>query len=509
LKNRNRRTRSAKNRVPAWLGFVLEFKTIGIIAALGGLGLATLLLAHSARHPTSFFSTEGIVGIGVLFAGAVPGLLSYRKIRQRRSAPREVLFLGDEDSVAEVAELQGLLEKADAALSLTRRKEGWLAVLLLDLYQFQKVNDQFGRGVGDEVLRAFARRLKSVLRTEDTVAHLGGDEFVILQVGSAQPSGARSLAVRLMKSLLEPYQIGSLQVTCGARIGVAVAPTDGGEWETLLSCADTARLRAKAEDNCTVCFFEAGMDAAFRKRHKLEAEMRRALETEVFQLAFQPLFGLKCGKLMGFETLLRWPAGWEQQSPAVFIPIAEESGLIVPIGAWVLETACSWAAAWTKPLKVSVNVSPVQFRHGDIVALVEQALSKSGLDPARLELEVTESLWLQATDGVLNQLTRLRAMGITIALDDFGTGSSGLSCLCKFPFDAVKIDRSFVAAMSSDTKSEAMVKSIVALGKTLHLTVTAEGVETRAQADALIAAGCDRVQGYLYGRPLSATSPVF
>ena len=248
------------------------------------------------------------------------------------------------------------------------------------------------------------------------------------------------------------------------------------------------------------------MDAIFQERRKLESELRRALTTNSFHLAYQPLFNFRDGSLIGFEALLRWPEGWTPQSPAEFIPIAEETGLIVPIGSWVLESACKTAASWTKPLKVAVNLSPVQFRHGDIVAVVEAALKVSGLDPGRLELEVTESLWLQDTVAVIEQLTQLRAIGISFALDDFGTGYSSLTYLWKFPFDTVKIDRSFVTEMEVDPKAGAIVNTIVALGKTLDLTITAEGVETSAQAQALREAGCDQAQGYLFGRPLSASS---
>jgi EAL domain-containing protein (putative c-di-GMP-specific phosphodiesterase class I) len=297
-----------------------------------------------------------------------------------------------------------------------------------------------------------------------------------------------------------------LKLDCGASIGVAIAPPDASDWDALLGCADAALYKAKAEGRNTVSFYQAGMDAIFRERRRLETDLRRALDTNAFQLAYQPLFSFHDNRLLGFEALLRWPDGWAPQSPATFIPVAEESGLIVPIGAWVLRTACKTAAAWTKPLKVAVNLSQVQFRQGDIVATVKEALKISGLDPARLELEVTESIWIKNSDAVLEQLSRLRAMGISVALDDFGTGYSSLAYLWKFPFDVVKIDRSFVTAMTIDPKADAIVKTIVALGKTLFLTVTAEGVETSAQAQTLRSAGCDQVQGYLFGRPLSATS---
>jgi EAL domain-containing protein (putative c-di-GMP-specific phosphodiesterase class I) len=248
------------------------------------------------------------------------------------------------------------------------------------------------------------------------------------------------------------------------------------------------------------------MDAIIRERWRLEMDLRRALETNAFQLAYQPLFTFHDRSLVGFEALLRWPEGWNSRSPADFIPVAEESGLIVPIGAWVLQKACRTAAAWTRPLQIAVNLSPIQFRNGDLVGIVKAALLASGLDPMRLELEVTESLWLQNVDAVLLQLNQLRSMGISIALDDFGTGYSSLTYLWKFPFDKVKIDRSFVMEMDLDSKAEAIVNTIVALGKTLDLTITAEGVETEAQAQALNNAGCDQAQGYLFGRPLSLAS---
>jgi diguanylate cyclase (GGDEF)-like protein len=462
--------------------------------------------ADRVLYERSFLLTEVIIAVAVLLAGGLPGFMVYRKMMAHRAAQAEALFLAEHDSLTGVPNRKRLGETAKGALAWTRRNKSYVAALLIDLDRFKDVNDSFGHGAGDELLKAFTVRVNSAIREEDMVARLGGDEFVILQVGMAQPSGASYLANRLMRILSEPYDIFDSQLVCGASIGVAIAPTDAEEWDALLSCADTALYKAKSEGRNTVCFFEAGMDAAFRERRRLEADLRRALETNAFQLAYQPLYSFHDNSLLGFEALLRWPEAWKPQSPAVFIPVAEESGLIVPLGAWVLETACRTAAAWATPVKVAVNLSPVQFRHGDIVAVVEKALNTSGLDPALLELEVTESLWLQNTDAVLDQLARLRQMGISIALDDFGTGYSSLTYLWKFPFDRVKIDRSFVSEMEIDPKAVAIVNTIVALGRTLQLTITAEGVETPAQAQALREAGCDQAQGYLYGRPLSATA---
>jgi EAL domain-containing protein (putative c-di-GMP-specific phosphodiesterase class I) len=248
------------------------------------------------------------------------------------------------------------------------------------------------------------------------------------------------------------------------------------------------------------------MDERIRERRQIEAEIRRALSTDSFCVAYQPIRNFQDGSLVGFEALLRWPEGWPPQSPAAFIPVAEECGLINRLGAWTLNTACNTAANWTNPLKVAVNLSPVQFRHGDIVSVVEKALRTSGLDPQRLELEVTESVWIQDTDTVLDQLARLRRLGVSIALDDFGTGYSSLSYLWKFPFDTVKIDRSFVTEMETEPKAAAIVNTIMALGKILDLTITAEGVETPAQANILREAGCDQAQGFLFGRPLPVES---
>jgi diguanylate cyclase (GGDEF)-like protein len=462
--------------------------------------------ADYALYQKSFLLTECIIAVAVLFAGGVPGFMFYRKMRDHRTAQAQALFLAEHDSLTGIPNRKWLEETANGALAWTRRNKGYVAVLLIDLDRFKDINDSFGHGVGDSLLQVCATRIRSAIRSEDMVSRLGGDEFVVLQIGLSQPSGATYLADRLMKILDEPYDIGDLDVRCGASIGIAIAPTDAMEWDQLLSCSDAALYKAKAEGRNTICFFEAGMDAIVRERRRVEVELRRALDTNAFHLAYQPLVSFHDGSLVGFEALLRWPQGWGELSPVVFIPIAEESGLIVPIGAWVLETACKTAAAWAKPLKVAVNLSPVQFRHGDIVATVERALSISGLDPEHLELEVTESLWLQNTDAVLDQLARLRSIGVTIALDDFGTGYSSLTHLWKFTFDAVKIDRSFVMEMNLDPKAAAIINTIVAMGRTLDLVVTAEGVETAAQAQALSEAGCDQAQGYWFGRPLSTAS---
>ena len=450
--------------------------------------------------------TEAIIGLLVLLAGGIPGYIVYRQILNERTAKAEALFQSQHDPLTGVLNRKNLKELVEGALLSGRGSKAGLAALLIDLDRFKDINDSFGHGFGDQVLQAVATRVKFAIRDTDLVARHGGDEFVILQVDCSQPDAANFLADRLIKTLCRPYDIQGTTIVCEASIGVAMAPGDAEGFDQLLACADAALYKAKAEGRGGVCFFEAGMDAAIHARRRLETDLRQALETDSLQLAYQPIVSFHDGRLLGFEALLRWPSDWEQQSPAVFIPVAEESGLIIPIGAWALRKACTEAAGWTKPLKVAVNLSPVQFRRGQIVDVVEEALLISGLEPARLELEVTESLWIQNPSTVLDQLKKLRSLGVSIALDDFGTGYSSLTYLWRFPFDTIKIDQSFVKEMEGEEKAGAIVDTILALGTALDLTITAEGVETEAQANILKAAGCHQGQGYLFGRPLTAAS---
>jgi diguanylate cyclase (GGDEF)-like protein len=477
-------------------------------AVIGILEVSIDQTADHAIYQRALLLTESIIAVAVLLAGGIPGFMVYRKMRDYRQAQAEALFLAEHDSLTGLANLKILAETANGALARSRRNNDYVAALVIGLDRFKEINDTFGHNVGDEALKIVASRLRSAIRAEDMVARLGGDEFVVLQVGMNQPHGATYLATRLLKLLAEPCWINGLKLVCAASIGVAISPTDIDNWDGLLSRANSALYRAKGNGRGNASFFETGMDQMFRERRRLEADLRRAMDTSAFHLAFQPLIDFKSGELVGFEALLRWPAGWEPQSPATFIPVAEESGLIIPIGAWVLKTACDEAAAWTKPLKIAVNLSPLQFTHGDIMAVVDAVLKSSGLDPCRLELEVTESLWLQNTETVLHQLAQLRSRGISIVLDDFGTGYSSLSYLWKFPFDKIKVDRSFVTQMEIDPKAAAIVDTVVALGRTLDLTITAEGVETQKQAKALKEAGCDQGQGFLFGRPLSAAAAI-
>lgn len=457
-------------------------------------------------YKRSLLLTEFIIGLMILLAGGIPGYGLYRQMIKLRDARAETLYLSGHDGLTGVSNRSRLDDVAKRIMASNRNSKRRIAALMIDMDRFKDINDEFGHATGDKVLKEVAGRIRSAIRKEDLVARFGGDEFVVLQVGLYQPNGAGTLADCLIRILSEPYQIDGAELTSGASIGIAILPPNAEDFDTLTACADAALYKAKADGRNSVRFFEPGMDAKIRERRQIEADIRRALATDSFQLAYQPIHSFHDGRLLGFEALIRWPQGWPALPPSHFIPVAEESGLINRLGVWALETACKTAAKWSNPLRVAVNLSPVQFRDGDIVSIVEQALRVSGLNPARLELEVTESLWIHETDSVLTQLNRLRKMGISIALDDFGTGYSSLAYLWKFPFDTVKIDRSFVIDMETEPKAAAIVHTITSLGKVLDLTITAEGVETPEQARILKKAGCDQAQGFLFGPPISVAS---
>ena len=407
----------------------------------------------------------------------------------------------------------GLHDRLDAALAEAARTGAPLAVLMLDLDRFKTVNDTLGHPVGDALLRKVAERLRRATRSGDVVARLGGDEFAILQVdpqvgphaGVEQPHAAEALARRLVDLVGRTYVVDGHMLNVGVSVGVAIAPADGQNADDLLKHADLALYRAKAEGRGTYRFFEPAMNAQMQARRGLEIDLRRAMALKQFDLAFQPQIQLESGEVTGFEALLRWNHPERGSvSPALFIPLAEEIGIIVGIGEWVLRTACREAARWPQPASIAVNLSPVQFRGGRLVETVVNVLAQTGLDPARLELEITEGALLENTDSVLDVLNGLRALGVKISMDDFGTGYSSLSYLQKFPFDKIKIDQSFVRGMEGNAECGAIVRAIARLGASLGMRTTAEGVETAAQLDAIRAEGCTEVQGYLTGRPMPA-----
>jgi len=390
--------------------------------------------------------------------------------------------------------------------ALTRARLGEIvAIHLLDLDLFKNVNDTLGHAIGDKLLKEVAGRLRTLVGEAATVARMGGDEFAIVQPGIAQPADAATLAARLVEAIGQPYDVDGHQVTIGTSVGIAVGPADGGHADQLTRNADLALYRAKSVGRGTFRFFEPGMDVQMQARRELEHDLRKALAAGEFELHYQPVLNLARNEITGVEALVRWHHPERGMiPPGEFIPLAEEIGLILPLGEWAIREACTTAAVWPGDLRVAVNLSPVQFRSPGLVQVVVSALATSGLAPERLELEITESVLLDDSKTTLAMLFQLREMGVRIAMDDFGTGYSSLSYLQTFPFDKIKIDRSFVKDITHASGSRNIVRAVAAMAKGLGMQTTAEGVETQEQLEAVKAEGCTEMQGFLLSRALPA-----
>jgi diguanylate cyclase (GGDEF)-like protein len=421
-----------------------------------------------------------------------------------------VNHLARHDALTGLSNRLAFRNEAERALRGARRREGF-ALLYLDLDRFKDINDTLGHPIGDALLREVAQRLQAEVREVDTVARLGGDEFAVVQSDVTQPAGAQVLGTRLLEALGKPYVIEGNQVVIGVSIGIALAGgnTQATDVDTLMRNADLALYRAKMDGRANLRFFDPDMDAHAQARHKLELDLRRALEQHEFELHYQPLVSIQERRISGFEALLRWHHPTRGLvMPDEFIPLSEEIGLIVPIGEWVLRTACAAAAGWDQSdraggaTRVAVNVSAVQFAAPHLVETVAAALAESGLPANRLDLEITESVLLHDAERTLATLHALRALGVHISMDDFGTGYSSLSYLRRFPFDKIKIDQSFVRNMADGEECSAIVRAVAALGASLRIVTLAEGVETQAQLEQLIAHGCTEVQGYFFSPPL-------
>src|SRR3984893_4677124 len=421
-------------------------------------------------------------------------------ITERKQAEARIEHMARYDALTDLPNRTAFVEHLTHTIDAAQANQEAFAVLSIDVDSFKEVNDAFGHAVGDDVLRELSQQLRA-LAGEAYLARLGGDEFTLITPTGDQPALAEIFARRLHAAVETDLELNGQHLRVGISIGIAIFPADGADATTLLNNAEAALYRAKADGRGKTRFFETEMDNRLRERRAIQHDLSSGIARNELRLHYQPLAKID-GKVIGFEALLRWHNPQRGIiSPATFIPLAEESGLIVQIGEWVLREACRGAASWPHPLQVAVNLSPIQFRHGDLPGLVHSVLLETGLAPSRLELEITEGVLVEDFTRGLSILRRLKTLGVRIAMDDFGTGYSSLSYLQSFPFDKIKIDQSFISNVKSNPQSAAIVRAVIGLAHGLDLPVLAEGVETKAQLDFLAAESCNEVQGYLMGRP--------
>ena len=507
-----RRTRKPAIKVPeTFTGGTRGPSTIAL-PILNGSRVAGVLVVFNDQKTTGLFLTDFLrFGLAIMIALCatamlLAGFFVWVRFRDRLKDSQTIQFLAHHDALTGLPNRTVFATKLNEALRLAHAKATNIAVMLIDVDKFKQINDTHGHAVGDLFLQVIADRLRSVFGNH-TVARLSGDEFAVLIAIDTDRKALTRLAATMIEATRTPTRISGKDLQISLSIGVAQAREATWRASRLLHCADLALYRAKHSGRSTFKWYSQDMDAEAQQRKELEADLRKALEQDEFRLLYQPQFALADLRLSGYETLLRWEHPDKGTiSPTIFIPIAEEAGLIEEIGSWVLNRACVEAAAWTdSSLTIAVNVSPAQFRPGKTEERVAHALKTSGLAPGRLEIEITESLLISDTDAVVKTLTHVREMGVSVAMDDFGTGYSSLSYLSRFPFDTIKIDRSFVATLGKNRTTDAVVASIVGLGRSLGVTITAEGVENETQVTLLRAAGCDKVQGFLFGRPMDLT----
>lgn len=425
-------------------------------------------------------------------------------ITAERLADRQINFLAHNDVLTGLLNRARFNEHLKQSVARLERYGSPFVVLYLDLDQFKSVNDSRGHLTGDKLLTEVAKRIRSTVRETDIAARLGGDEFAVILNANCDADASAVLATRLVEAIGKPYEFDDELISIGVSIGIALAPINGTRPDQILRNADLALYRAKAEGKGTYRLFESQMDSDVRERRMLELELRQAIKAGEFVLHYQPLVSAESNETSGFEALVRWNHPIRGVvPPAEFIPVAEQTGLITQIGDWTIREACLAAARWPENIVVAVNLSPKHFQVSDIATVLRGALADSGLPPHRLELEITESLLIERPDEVVAKLSELKEIGVTITMDDFGTGYSSLSYLLKFPFDKIKIDKSFVTASSGDAVARDILRSIASLGKTLKIHITAEGVETQEQVDFLREIACNQLQGFFFAKPLN------
>jgi diguanylate cyclase (GGDEF)-like protein len=474
---------------------------------------ATLTSEDQKELTRLHWTFSSIVGCLILFGLALIGLLARhntlleRTYRKMGHLTADLAQLAHHDPLTGLANRVLFQEQLDRSLAKSRDDESKIAVLYLDLDLFKNVNDTLGHETGDQLLKTVAVRLQGCVQDDSIIARLGGDEFAILLKPINIVQECTILASRIVKEIGSVYDIEGHEIVIGTSIGIASTELGTSSPELLLKQADMALYRAKADGRGSFRFFEPSMDTALQERRTLEVDLRKALANNELYLVFQPQVGLQGNGITGFEALLRWRHPERGTiSPAEFIPIAEDIGLIAPLGEWVINEACETAVTWPQDIKVAVNISPIQFRNRTLLQCVRKALTRTGLEPSRLELELTESALLHENEATVATLHELRELGVRIALDDFGTGYSSLSYLRSFPFDKIKIDQSFVRELAIRPDSMIIIQSVVLLGQGFGMSITAEGVETEEQLAQITAAGCTEAQGYLLGRPKPASA---
>lgn len=428
-------------------------------------------------------------------------VVTHEDITERVRMEDEIRYAASHDTLTGLANRYAFMEQLESALGRVRRGDR-IALLTIDLDGFKHINDTHGHAIGDDVLKQVARRLEATVRETDVIARFGGDEFGVIQVPAPEPATAIKLATRIVEALAAPCFINGLVLYLGASVGIACADESMSDSSKLMQNSDLALYRAKQDGRGCWRFYDDLFDRALRRKTEMEQSMRAALAEDRFVLHYQPIVNIETGRVESVETLLRWPDGGAWISPAEFIPIAEECGLIVPLGEWVMRKACQDAAQWPETMSVAVNVSPLQFKAGNLIQSIRAALSQSGLKPERLKIEITESLLLDDTTDVMATLNAIRTLGVRIALDDFGTGYSSLKYLTSFAFSWLKVDRSFVSGLPLAKENLAVIRAAAALGQDLGMEMIVEGVETEEQLAAVKSAGCRYVQGFYFARPM-------